>query len=375
MLSMLKNNSRVLSRALLGLSCLISSLNLATNVDAGHHGSDSDKSPEVLMLGDGGLLQPQVIVRGSRIFYMATHAWKAAENNPVKPTDRFSFQINSLQNVATGRAGAGTRSDDIQEFRFLAEKTILDGNVSVELLLPFYNTTLYESSSETDFILGSQIDTQFGDLGFGVKGLLWNNECSAVSAGLRVETPTKDDYRIWDDVRSDDSVWHFTPYISGRWNNRENWFASGFLSYRLNDRSFRSYVVGSGNDVLLREPEYLAIDGALGCWLCKRERGCGIADVAAMFEVHYTSATTRQSNRPTGLLQGIPTNYDDLGYTDYLNLTIGCSAFFDGGLEYSGGFAFPLRDTLTPSGSGTSYISNTDRSYSWAFVSNVGWRF
>ena len=375
MLSICKTKSRALGKIFLGVSCLLVSLNQAADVDAVHHGDDADQTPEVLMLGDGGLLQPQVLVRGSRIFYMATHAWKAGENNPVLPTDRFSFQINSLQNVATGRSGAGTRTDAIQEFRFLAEKTLFDGNVSVELLLPFYNTTLYESSSQADFSLGSQIDTQFGDMGFGVKGLLFSNGSSAVSAGLRVETPTKDDYRIWNDVRSDDSVWHFTPYISGRWDNRENWFASGVLSYRLNDSPFRSYVVGTSNDVLLREPEYLALDGALGCWLCKRNHGSGLADVAAMFEVHYTSASTRQSNRPAGSLQGIPTNNSDLGYTDYLNLTIGCAAYFEGGLEYSGGFAFPLRDTLTPSGSGTSYISSTDRSYSWAFVSNVGWRF
>jgi hypothetical protein len=113
------------------------------------------------MIGDGGLLQPRIVVALSNSYYMQRHAWKPSENNSAIPQDRVSFNFNALQRVEIGAVTpvgttAVNTTRDVQEFRFSAEKTVLGGMASLELLVPFYNTSRYAIPDSDTFLEGPQ---------------------------------------------------------------------------------------------------------------------------------------------------------------------------------------------------------------------------
>ena len=83
------------------------------------------------MLGDGGLLQPNLVEFSSDlvVFSFQQHTTKICENNSVIPRDRIGFHFDSLQTVETGTIVGGSRPRSVrnlQEYRFWGEKTFLD---------------------------------------------------------------------------------------------------------------------------------------------------------------------------------------------------------------------------------------------------------
>ena len=83
------------------------------------------------MLGDGGLLQPNILdAAGTEYYNFQQHATKICENNSVIPRDRIGFHFDTLQTVPTGegRAQGPTFPNyrNLQEYRFWLEKTFLD---------------------------------------------------------------------------------------------------------------------------------------------------------------------------------------------------------------------------------------------------------
>ena len=90
------------------------------------------------MLGDGGLLQPNILdAAGTEYYNFQQHATKICENNSVIPRDRLGFHFDALQTVPVFAANNdGTINRNLQEYRFWFEKTFLDENISVDLILP-----------------------------------------------------------------------------------------------------------------------------------------------------------------------------------------------------------------------------------------------
>lgn len=322
------------------------------------------------MIGDGGLLQPRVVVTGSRIFYFQNHVSKVSENNSALPQDRVGVNFSTLQNVAIGRKfGSGAVIEDLQEYRFFAEKTFFDGAASFELIAPVYNSTQSEIDSNDEFLLGPQVHGEFGDLAFGIKGLLHRREGRAISAGLRVEAPTrKDPFVAIADSRLDDDVWHFTPYLSGQWTPTEKTFVNSFISYRMNSSSMVSR--SDDDSFLIREPTYLMLDGSVGHWLVRRPDCRGLTGLASILELHY--ATTPESE-PVYARQGISATGLALGHTDYLNLTAGLVSRWNEKVSLSSAFAFPLRSNRNEQNSPV--VGGTDRTYDWAFLLNLNYNF
>lgn len=317
------------------------------------------------MLGDGGLLQPRLLQVGGNSYAMQNHMSKVAENNPVLPTTRASFQYNALQQVPIGINSNGSIVDeDLHEFRIGYEQAFFDRRFSAEVLVPFYATSEYRIEG-TEEALGPQTSGQMGDLAFGFKGLLHRGNRHAISTGLRVEAPTQEDILVQSlPAEISDDVWHFTPYIAAQWQPTDLTFTQAFVSYRFNDRAMVSST--PTGDVLFDEPEYLMVDASIGHWIIRNPDARILTGLAPVLEMHYTTATTRE---PSLLEVGRPATGAVLGSTDYLNLTAAVVTEWYGRATLTTGFAFPLRRTESTLNS--VYPGDTDRNYNWAFMVNL----
>jgi len=322
-----------------------------------------------MMIGDGGLLQPRVISSGSRLFYMQNHVSKVSENNSALPQDRIGVNFSALQDVSIGRRGGSTVIDNLQEYRFFVEKTIFDGAASLEFFVPIYNSTESQITTIQEFGVGPQVHGEFGDLAFGIKGLLHNSDSLAVSLGLRVEAPTRQDVLIENsETRLNDDVWHFTPYLAMQSSLTPNLFVNGFAAYRLNSTTMNASSNAGTNSI--REPTYLMVDGSVGYWLIRRPHRRGLTGLASILELHYTTTPERED-----LLrrEGIPTTGVALGHTDYLNLTAGLTSRWNERVSVTGAFAVPLRSNAIYSNNAV--IGPTDRTYDWSFLLNLDYKF
>src|SRR5690606_24805549 len=85
---------------------------------------------EVVEVPSGNL--PVNVIRG---------AYKAAENNSPRPTDRVVFNYNYYANVNTFLLPPGVSPTAVHRYTAAVEKTFLGGDASVELRLPFLQIT------------------------------------------------------------------------------------------------------------------------------------------------------------------------------------------------------------------------------------------
>ncbi len=325
------------------------------------------------MLGDGGLLQPNLFVSTSRLYSMQQHASKVCENNSVIPHDRLGFHFASLQGVRIGDDAGRGIDRSLQEYRFLFEKTFLQENLSLELIVPVYFTSQYKISTTDEFARSPLAEGAFGDLAFGLKALLWEGNGRAFSAGLRVEAPTAPDISISEvppavESHFDMDAWYFTPWIGAQWTPGNRWFASAFGSYRLDTGPISISTLV--RDVNIRQPNYLTVDVAMGRWIVQRPCRRGITSLAPTLEMHYTTTTTRGTVFDPGL-QNVYDTGRRYGKTDYLNLTAGMIGTINDDWQFGLGAVAPLR-TSTTDGEGD---FDTDRNFDWALMLNVNYYF
>ena len=335
------------------------------------------------MLGDGGLLQPNLISNdfiGTSYYNFQQHTTKICENNSVIPRDRIGFHFDALQTVQVGQGGIAqspTRSRNLQEYRFWGEKTFFNENISLDLIVPVYYSTDPNIDTDSKFQNPTPLAGQFGDLAFGLKALVWEDEDKAYSAGVRIEAPTGPDFNLPSPGLNpglDMDAWYFTPWIGGQWTPGTNWFASGFLSYRLNSGPItnrRADLLTPAPSINVRQPTYLFADLAIGRWIVQREGQGGLTSLAPVVELHYTTTPTTGS-----VLSGRDFDYvsgSTLGHTDYLNITGGLNGTFNDDWQFGIGGALPLR---TGAISGPNNFSwNTDRTFSWGLMANLNYYF
>ena len=122
-------------------------------------------------------------------------------------------------------------------------------------------------------------------LPFGLKALLLANDSKAISAGVRIEAPTKEDIHLSDfSATIPNEVWAVTPYLATLINLNDDLFFQAFASYRLQTDDFAS----SGVVIIFREPNYFDLDAQLGYWLYRNTGGSGLTGLQAKTEIHYT---------------------------------------------------------------------------------------
>ena len=227
---------------------------------------------------------------------------KLAENVSPFPTDRVFFNYNHFSNPIT----AGNGNDvDVDRFTFGFEKTVLQGNASVELRIPFASGLSATQYASPDPIKG----TEFGNLQLNLKGLLVADPCGnrAVSAGLAMVFPTAADAEYFDSNTPDNptnlrylyenDAFHLMPYLAV---NRR--FAGGGWMTVISQLDFAT----NGNDVLylnnsggviesdvFHEQNFYYSSIQFGRYLFNACDSCSrIRNVAGLLELHYNTTLT-----------------------------------------------------------------------------------
>ncbi|MCO8125438.1 hypothetical protein NHH03_27110 [Stieleria sp. TO1_6] len=332
--------------------------------------SSQDQPCEIVpgMFGDGGLVIPRTFsnVGGTRAVFQ-NHIYKVAENNSALPQNRIGFNFNALGDVYSGLSGDQVEKD-IYEYRLFAEKTLLNGLISLDFMLPFYTTSKYSYPSNLDLVVnGPGTESTFGDIAFGLKALLHRSEHAAYSAGLRIEAPTAEEITappgpalFYESIRDD--VWNFTPYFATLWQPSDRVFTQSFVSYRMNTGTLKEVP----STRTFREPSYFMADVSIGYWLYRNAHSNYLTGLAPTFELHYTGAWDKE--QPDGTVNNVI-----YGHTDRLNMTAGLTAML--GRRVSAGLAIsaPLRDK--PATVGSTDSPSTDRAYDWAAIANLTYHF
>jgi len=283
---------------------------------------------------------------------------KMAENDTSLPVDRVFFNYNHFHNAfgisqqplfPPGQPPL-VRQQSVDRFTLGAEKTFCDGWNSIELRMPFNGT--YDTALDAVGVDGGNI----GNLAVIFKHLLYLDDRFGTGIGLGIDTPTGSDTvaRIGDATyRFQNEACRLLPYfgfVYSPGDPRMGWgdglFLSAFAQVDIatggNTILARNELTGTTLDVgKLTDQTLLYLDLAAGYWLYRdpcAERFTGLAAVA---EVHYTTAL-----QDADIIQGPgPVLLGNLGNRfDVVNGTIGLQVLmFDASsLRVAG--VFPLGD-------------------------------
>jgi hypothetical protein len=232
---------------------------------------------------------------------------KMAENDTSLPVDRVFFNYNHFHNLfgisqqplfPPGQPPTA-RQQSVDRFTLGAEKTFCDGWNSIELRMPFNGS--YDTTLDAVGVDGGNI----GNLAVIFKHLLYIDEGFGMGVGLGIDTPTGSDTvaRIGNATyRFQNEACRLLPYfgfVYSPGDPRMGWgdglFLSAFAQVDIatggNTIIARNEQTGATLDIgKLNDQTLLYLDLAAGYWLYRdpcAERFTGLAAVA---EVHYTTA-------------------------------------------------------------------------------------
>ena len=186
---------------------------------------------------------------------------------------------------------------------------------------------------------GSDVELQ--NIAFGLKALLLGNDSKAVTAGVRIEAPTKEDSNYpLGNLTLPQEVWAVTPYLATLINLNDDLFFQAFASYRLQTDDFAASSGDLIDGTLFREPNYFDLDAQLGYWLYRNTGGSGLTGLQAKTEIHYTGTFEVYDDS----LVVAPAFPMTRGETDQLNLTTGLTAIVNDRTTITAGIVLPIRE-------------------------------
>jgi hypothetical protein len=392
---------------------------------------------------------------------------KVADDNSPLPRDRFSFRYNFFHDAQQvvgissappvfdpqliGFVGSTTTKQyNVNEYTFQFEKTFLDRQASIELRVPFSTglASKLNLSSATPTGIGQGVDlagaplpgvqaiqvvetpqntlgnsdTEWGNLSLILKGLLYRNNCFAISAGLALGIPTAQDIGVTvtdylgdpafnnlsiqrvRDFHIDNDTWSLSPFIAALWTPGPRFFSQAFLEVDcpLNSSKF-TYT--ETTPILLNGPfptgalpgtvppfsvsgrvaeqTLLQVDWGAGYWISRNPDNQWITGIAPTLELHYTYTLDNAQiitlpRDPSGKITAVPppappgtvlltsTPNPTIGnlrnHVDILDLTVGTTFAIGKNCTLAPAFAFPLR-------------GGDDRTFDWEFLLQFNYFF
>lgn len=214
-------------------------------------------------------------------------SYNIAENNTSIPTDRVYFMYNAFYNALATNVPDPvlpqtiTNSVDLHRYVLGFEKTFLDGDMSLDVRMPFF------SGLDASAPLTSVTTGNVGNLAMYLKGLVYIDENVAVATGVGLGLPTGSDVQMQNALGSmtieNESV-RIMPFVAMTSNLNDSWFLQYFN--QLNFAASGSDVVADRTQVgVFTEQSLLQFDLGLGRWLWRN----GSMGLAAVSELHYTS--------------------------------------------------------------------------------------
>jgi len=286
---------------------------------------------------------------------------KIAENDSPIPVDRVFLNYNHFHNVFQLSEQLAIppglpptiRQVPIDRYTVGVEKTMAEGQYSVELRLPFNGT--FDEQLQTVGVDGGNI----GNLALVFKSLLYSDEEAAVGAGLGIDTPTGSDSigRIGQaQLRFNNQSLHLLPYIGflvapgdPTWGWNDGVFLSGFAQIDIvTDGSNVNLLPPSGAGARslgkFNEQNLAFLDLGVGYWLFRNPYAERLTGLAVVSELHYTTSLQDSDVLGANLPGGEITVASRGNRFDVLNGTIGVQMlmFELSSLRVAG--VFPLRD-------------------------------
>ena len=215
------------------------------------------------------------------------------DNNSAMPEDRVYFDYNYFHNAALTADGV-----NVNRFSPGAEKTFMDGMMSVELRVPMGITL------SSDQVSGRSPDVsqyELGNVTISPKVLLTSNRDMAIACGMGIAIPTADDvtFRMSDGTRllriKNEAV-HLLPYLAMLYApEHSDTFFHGFVTFDFDTSGNATFanVNGDGLERIGRwdDQHLISVNLSLGRWLyqsnCASDRLQGIA---LSGELHYTAS-------------------------------------------------------------------------------------
>lgn len=264
---------------------------------------------------------------------------KVSENNRALPTDRLTFSYSHFHNAFQFTQSflfgpANTQMFPLDRYTLGFEKTFADGTWSCEIRLPLQSAFQFQSFS----VNGA--GGSMGNLSVILKRLLYLDQELALAAGLGIETPTGSNFTVTDlsSIPTSQLVFqndaaHLLPYIGALWGGDRPYFINVFLQFDFatcGNRIDAGDVDGPFNTLGRCNPQNLLFfDLGYGYWLYQNDAGSGLASLAAILELHYTS-TLQDTDLVRGNAGGRVVNFtNNFNRFDILNLTAGLQAQFN----------------------------------------------
>lgn len=285
--------------------------------------------------------------------------YKVAENTSPLPRCRVFYNFNYFDNALGVDDGQAFRPIDVRRHEFGIEYAFWCDMASVELRLPF-SSTLNSDLNVAAGLPDGLTDTEFGNISVALKGLLYQDCCRALSAGVAADLPTADDINLGGAGGSffqlENEVITVSPFVGWQLTPHQRWFAQGFVQWAIpvNDNGA---LVSDGNvityDGELSDLALLHVDASIGLWVFQNCCGNGVALIG---ELHYTASL--EDEEIVQVAPGVDYVQDNI---EFLNATAGVTAVLNC-WDVTTAVVVPLRE-------------EPNRFFDWELAVNVNRRF
>jgi hypothetical protein len=361
------------------------------------------------MIGDGGpgttvsfdgLLQAELAQPT-----LGTSRLSVADANTVAPVDRLAYSYRFLHNDSSASFYGFSEAMDLDRHTIAWERTFWDRGASIELRLPLENRLNSRFASRFDPsgagiepIVGgtSARQTELGNIAAIFKYLLWENDYSAVSAGLGVSLPTARDVEHITAINGEtpfpnnpglsgdtsagfltvfnNETVNLNPFLAWGIRPAERWFHQGFFQVDVAANPSKVLFQGGGQTLFLENgvpiglyeyftllpvPEkysqqtLMRLNLAGGRILVEAPQSRGLRQLVLHGELHWTSTLNDAHRADLPLFVNfaggsIPLPTIDVGgardHMNLLNAVLGASADV-AGWTIVNGVVVPVRDS------------------------------
>ena len=219
---------------------------------------------------------------------------KIAENASPLPRDRVYMNYSYFDGVPLLPGGV-----NVNRFTPGFEKTFFNGMSSLEVRTPFASTL-----SNTLFVNdpNDTSSTQFGNLTFFLKQLLYTSDTLAVSGGLGVALPTASDITVFDRqglpplARIQNQSVHLLPFLGALYTPTDQLFVQQFLQFDFDANG--NAVSRANNNIFqpagrLNEMSFMYYSIGGGYWLYNNPNSDRLfTRIAPIMELHYNKSLT-----------------------------------------------------------------------------------
>jgi hypothetical protein len=268
--------------------------------------------------------------------------FKISENQSVMPQSRAYVNYNHFEDALWDINGY---EHDLDRCTFGLEKAFLGGAASVEVRVPF--AVALDSTQDYRGTPQQNAATELGNVGMGLKTVLWQGSRYVLTGGTTMVFPTGDDELAIDPyaiTTIENQSLHVAPFVGLGLNPSERLFALSFLQFDFDTSGYAVSVANVDPDDpnlitiergRLYDQSLMFADVSLGYWLYRNPSAAVFTALAPTVELHYTT-TIEDADEAAGIS-------NVLNRVDVLNLTAGFQAHIGQHSAANIAMAFPLR--------------------------------